>query len=156
MRLITKVMFTLASGALVLMATGLILLGCWQFAAALFEGGPLADPLLVGVGYIVIAIAVFDVAKFLIEEEVLTDAERGVASEARKSLTKFVSTISIALFLEGLVTVFRVSKNNVDQMIYPTLLLLTATLLVVGLGVYQRLSVTAEKADEEEGEAPLR
>ncbi len=149
MKLISKAMFSLASLALMIMAAGLILHGCWQLASALLHGAAVADPLLSAVGYIVIAIAVFDVAKFLVEEEVLSGAERGVASEARKSLTKFVSTISIALFLEGLVTVFRVSTENVAHMIYPTFLLLTATLLIIGLGVYQKLSVTAEEADEE-------
>lgn len=153
MRLLAKLMFGVASAALMVMAAGLIIVGCYEFAMALVRGSPIAEPLLGGVGYVVIAIAVFDVAKFLIEEEVLAEAERGVASEARKSLTKFVSTISIALFLEGLVTVFRSSKDNVEQMIYPTFLLLTATCVVIGLGVYQRLSITAERADEDEGGA---
>lgn len=153
MRMLAKIMFMTASAALMAMAAGLIIVGCWDFATALVRRESLAEPLLGGVGYVVIAIAVFDVAKFMIEEEVLTHPERGVASEARKSLTKFVSTIIIALFLEGLVTVFRASKENVEQMIYPTFLLLTATLVVVGLGVYQRLSVTAEKAETHEGGA---
>lgn len=153
MRLLAKLMFGVASAALMAMAFGLIIVGCYEFGSALARGAPVAEPLLGGVGYIVIAIAVFDVAKFLIEEEVLAEAERGVASEARKSLTKFVSTISIALFLEGLVTVFRASKDNVEQMIYPTFLLFTATFVVIGLGVYQRLSITAERADEDEADA---
>ena len=147
MRLLSKVMFGIASAALMVMATGLIAYGCWEFLSALVAFEPVAEPLLSGVGFVVIAIAVFDVAKFLIEEEVLAAPERGVASEARRSLTKFVSTIVIALFLEGLVVVFRVSKSNVADMIYPTFLLLTATLLIIGLGAYQRFSVTAERAE---------
>ena len=84
MKMISKVMFGFASIALIAMAAGLILHGCWQVASALLNGAPVADPLLSAVGYIVIAIAVFDVAKFLVEEEVLSAAERSVASEARK------------------------------------------------------------------------
>lgn len=145
-------MFALAAAALMVMAVGLIVLGCGEFLYAVLNRESLAEPLLSAIGFIVIAIAVFDVAKFLIEEEVLTEAERGIASQARKSLTKFLSTILIALFLEGLVSVFRVSKDNVTQLIYPSLLLVAATFLVIGLGVYQRLSVTAEKADEHEDE----
>ncbi|MBD2750342.1 hypothetical protein IC232_27155 [Microvirga sp. BT688] len=93
----------------------------------------------------IISIAVFDVAKFLIEEEVLNGRERRIASEARRSLTKFISTIAIAIFLEALVTVFRVSAAEVTQLLYPTLLLVAATLLIVGLGLYQRLSATVER-----------
>jgi hypothetical protein len=148
LRILSQLMFGFASLALMVMAAGLILHGCWQLLYAFLHGASVGDPLLSAVGYIVIAIAVFDVAKFLVEEEVISGAERGIASQARKSLTKFVSTISIALFLEGLVTVFRVSSGDVALMVYPTFLLLTATLLIIGLGVYQKLSVTAEEADE--------
>jgi hypothetical protein len=48
------------------------------------------------------------------------------------------------VFIEGLVIVFRVSKDSVEQMIYPTALLLTAIVIVVGLGVFQRLSADVE------------
>jgi hypothetical protein len=97
-----------------------------------------------GVGYIVIAIAVFEVAKYLVEEEVMRGREMRSPGEARRSLTKFISTISIAVFLEALVTVFRVSHTNVADLIYPAILLLTATAMIIGLGVFQRLSATVE------------
>ena len=73
------------------------------------------------------------------------------AGEARRSMTKFMSTIAIAVFLESLVAVFAASKDNISDMIYPTLLLLSGVALVVGLGVYQRLSVEVE---QDEGPDP--
>ena len=102
-----------------------------------------------GIGYVVVAIAVFDVAKYLIEEEVVRGRELRVASEARRSLTRFISTIAIAVFLEALVTIFRVTQQDVDELLYPTALLIAAILLVLGLGMYQRLSVTVEKRDQD-------
>jgi hypothetical protein len=60
-----------------------------------------------------------------------------------------MSTISIAVFIEALVTVVRVSKQDVEKMFPPTLLLMAAIIIVVGLGVYQRLSVVAEQHEEE-------
>jgi hypothetical protein len=104
--------------------------------------------ILAAIGYVVIAMAVFDVAKYFIEEEVIRGREMRIAAEARRSLTKFISTISIAVFIEALVTVVRVSKQDVDKMFPPTLLLLSAILIVVGLGIYQRLSVAIEQQDE--------
>lgn len=74
-------------------------------------------------------------------------------TSARRSLTKFISTISIAVFIEALVTVVRVSKQDVEKMFYPTLLLLTAVVIVVGLGLYQRLSLAIEKQDEDSKKA---
>ena len=60
-------------------------------------------------------------------------------------MTKFISTIAIAVFLESLVAVFEASKADMALMLYPTLLLLAGVALIVGLGAYQRLSVAAEK-----------
>jgi putative Mn2+ efflux pump MntP len=104
----------------------------------------------------VIAMAVFDVAKYFIQEEVIRGREMRHVSEARRSLTKFVSTISIAVFIEGLIIVFSTSKDNVSQMLYPTALLLTAILIVVGLGVYQRLSADVENKVERQSKNKVR
>lgn len=93
----------------------------------------------------VVAIAVYDVSKYLIEEEVVRGRELRVASEARRSLTRFISTIAIAVFLEALVTIFRVTQEDVTKLLYPTFLMIAAILLVLGLGVYQRLSVAVER-----------
>ena len=93
----------------------------------------------------VVSIAVFDVAKYLVEEEVVRGRELRVASEARRSLTRFISTIAIAVFLEALVTIFRVTQEEVTKLLYPTFLMISAILLVLGLGVYQRLSVSVER-----------
>jgi hypothetical protein len=93
----------------------------------------------------VIAIAIFEVAKYILEEEVIDPTQMRNAGQARRSITKFVSTISIAVFLEALVAVFQTSKGtDMSMMLYPTLLLFSGVTMVVGLGVYQRLSTSAE------------
>ncbi|HKU99437.1 MAG TPA: GNAT family acetyltransferase [Vineibacter sp.] len=158
MELISRVAFGLSGALLMLLAAALGSYGIYDFVVSasnsLAAGG---EGLLRAIGYLVVAIAVFDVSKYLIEEEVVRGRELRAASEARRSLTKFVSTIAIAVFLEGLVTVFRVSKDQVSDMIYPTLLLITGTLIVLGLGVYQRLSASVEREvehrDQRDGES---
>ncbi|WP_230530897.1 GNAT family acetyltransferase [Microvirga roseola] len=146
MQLLSRVMFGIAALVLMLIALGLIVFGCWRLVMAfMLPELSLEEAMLGAVGYAIISIAVFDVAKFLVEEEVLNGRERRIASEARRSLTKFISTIAIAVFLEALVTVFRVSGKDVSELIYPTLLLVAGTLLILGLGMYQRLSATVER-----------
>ena len=137
---------------LVLMGLALALIGynVWHLREVFSSGQDVAGGLLDAVGYVVIAIAVFDVAKYLLEEEVLRGRELRDAAEARRSLTKFVSTIAIAVLLEGLVLVFQVGKKQVSDMLYPTLLLLVGIVMIVGLGVFQRLSVTAEGLKKEQ------
>ena len=145
MDLISNAVFIVASIILMLLATALIAYGGYQvFESAFAPEHAIASALLDAVGYVIIAIAVFDVAKYLLEEEVLRDRELRNATEARRSLTKFISTIAIAVFLEALVLVFQVSKKQVSDMIYPTLLLLTGIALIVGLGVFQKLSMSVE------------
>jgi len=139
--------FAFASASLVLMAMSiaLVLYGAVEVAmVGMASWKDAGGVLLSAIGYVVIAMAVFDVAKYFIEEEVIRGREMRSATEARRSLTKFVSTIAIAVFIEGLVIVFQASKDDLPTMLYPTALLLTATLIVVGLGVFQRLSAEVE------------
>jgi hypothetical protein len=145
MDILSRAAFGITSVVLMVMAVVLVVYGVFDLVIAL--RGPwreAGDALLTAIGYQVIAMAVFDVAKYFMEEEVIRGRELRIASEARRSLTKFISTIAIAVFIEALVIVFQVSKQDVSKMIYPTALLVAAILIVLGLGAYQRLSVEVE------------
>jgi hypothetical protein len=138
--------FGVISLALAILAAGLIFYAGGQLVAVVeAPDSNLGDALLNSVGYTVIAIAVFEVAKFIFDEEVLNPREMGHTGEARRSITKFISTIAIAVFLEALVSIFQASKTvDFEQMLYPTILLFAGVALIVGLGAYQRLSAAAE------------
>ena len=150
-QLLARAVFSVISLVLMILAGGLIVYAGMQLWDVF--GAPESDigsSLLDAVGYTVIAIAVFEVAKYILEEEVLDPTEMRHTGEARRSMTKFISTIAIAVFLEALVTVFQASKEGkMEQMLYPTLLLFGGIALVVGLGAYQRLSVSAERESED-------
>jgi hypothetical protein len=146
---LSRLAFASASLVLMAMSFGLVVYGGIEVVLGIGtsrEDGSTA--LLAAIGYVVIAMAVFDVAKYFVEEEVIRGREMRNATEARRSLTKFISTISIAVFIEGLVLVFRVSRQNVADLLYPTGLLLIAIVIVVGLGIYQRLSADVEQKVE--------
>jgi hypothetical protein len=154
MEMLSRFAFGTASLVLMAMSLALVIYGTLEVIAGVSTSWSQAgDALLAAIGYVVISLAVFDVAKYFIEEEVIRSREMRQMSEARRSLTKFISTIAIAVFIEGLVTVFRVSKDEVERMLYPTALLLTAILIVVGLGVYQRLSADVEQKVEAKDKA---
>lgn len=104
------------------------------------------------IGYVVIAIAVFDVAKYLIDEEVIREREMRRAGEARRSLTRFLSTVIIAVMLEAIVITSKVSKGHIPDLVYPVLLALTGVAILVGLGVFQRLSAVVETTADEKPE----
>ena len=142
---ISRGVFGLASVVLMLIALALSIYSAGLIALAL--RGPWGDAgqsLLESIGYVVIAVAVFDVAKYFVEEEVIRGREMRLASEARRSLTKFISTLSIAVFIEGLVLVFRQSGQDVALILYPSAILVTGVAIILGLGFYQRLSADVE------------
>jgi hypothetical protein len=145
---VSRAIFGIAATVLGLFAIVLAGSAVSDFVMAAWARQHVGMSALSGIGYVVVSIAVFDVAKYLIEEEVVRGRELRVASEARRSLTRFISTIAIAVFLEALVVIFRVAQEDVTNLGYPTFLLIAAILLVLGLGVYQRLSVTVEKQVE--------
>lgn len=147
----SRVIFAGAACLLALLAIALAVDALLEFGRAVWAGQDIGLAALSGIGFVVVAIAVFDVAGYLIEEEVVRGRELRYAAEARRSLTRFISTIAIAVFLEALVTIFRVSRESVSDLIYPTGLLVAAILLIIGLGVYQRLSAAVEAKDDNQG-----
>jgi hypothetical protein len=153
---ISRGIFGIAAVVLAIFAVVLAASAVADFVIAAWSYQHVGMSALNGIGYVVVSIAVFDVAKYLIEEEVVRGRELRVASEARRSLTPFISTLAIAVFLEALVTIFRVTQEDVDELLYPTALLIAAILLVLGLGVYQRLSVTVERQVDEQGKGARR
>ncbi|GIL39035.1 hypothetical protein [Roseiterribacter gracilis] len=142
-----RAVFLAVAATLMLFAIATLIYGWWTFGSSLLAGEQVAKSLLEALGWVVIGLAVFDVSKYLMEEEILRDREMRDPVEARKSLTKFVSTIAIAVFLEALVAVFDAVKTDLTHLLWPTLLLLSAVLMIVGLGLYQRLSVQAEQKE---------
>jgi hypothetical protein len=130
-----------------LLASGLIIAGLQQVGLSLFTAqGPPAQRLLTAVGYVVIAVAVFDVAKYILEEEVIRERELRHVGEVRRSLTRFTSTVLIAVFLEGVVLTFKVADEDVSLTVYPALLIFAGAGMLVGLGLFQRIAVNVEQA----------
>ncbi len=165
---LTRGVFAGASLLLMLLAVGLVGLGlqeAWGGLSGQDASG--ADAILDVLGYVIVAIAVFDVAKYLFEDEVRRGNEKRSAAEARRSLTKFLSTIIIALFLEGLVMVFKTAREDVTLLGYPTALIAASVFVLIGLGIFQRLSATVEEkvgdddqaeddADQAEADRPVK
>ncbi|WP_080587161.1 hypothetical protein [Acetobacter pasteurianus] len=147
---ISRLAFCVASIFLIILATLLIVSGTIglvsAFIVSLDDG---REEIVQAISYVVIAVAVFDVAKYFIEEEVLRPKEKQSLSEARVSLTKFMTTIIIAVFIEGLVGVFERSGKAPEDILFPAALLIVATFMVIALGVYQKFSVSAEGEKKE-------
>lgn len=144
--------YLLASIALLLISLLLIGYGLWEVGHAIYHGQPYINVSLDAVGLIVISMAVFDIAKYLFEEQVVRDRELRSAREARRTLTKFLVIIIIASALEALVFIFQTGTTDMTNLLYPTALLVASVFLLIGLGVFQRLTAGNEQLLEGEEE----
>lgn len=146
MKLISRVVYGLISLTLGIISLMMIVTAVWGIWTSILEEKLLVPALLTAIGLIVIGMAVFDVCKFLLEEEVFYNVAADISANAsshlkeRKTLLKFLVIITIAIFLEALVFVFDTAKKDIALLIYPTYLLIAAVFLVIGIGIYQKLS----------------
>ena len=135
-------LISLSLGVISLTMMGVAL---WDIWISVNEKTLLVAALLDAIGLIVIGMAVFDVSKFLLEEEVYISSGTKSPEKQKATLLKFLVIIAIAVSLEALVFVFDAGKKDITMLIYPTFLLIAAVLVVVGLGVYQKLTRDDEK-----------
>ena len=156
MKIVTTVLFALAAAFLVILAVTLIGYSGYQVwnavanAGQVLAAGDFGYIIIDAVGYVVIAIAILDIAKHLIEEEVLYNGKASKLGTFGGNLSEFLLIISIAVFLEGLVLVFKVSQDDIKLLIYPVLLLLVGVAMTVGLAVFQWLGAKAANSSENE------
>ncbi|HET9537831.1 MAG: GNAT family acetyltransferase [Mesorhizobium sp.] len=140
-----RLLFAVAAAFLIFLAALLIGYSAYQVgkiivtAGQVLASGDFGYIVIDSVGYVVIAIAILDVAKHLYEEEVLGWRDLRKASHFRRNFSRFISIILIAIFLEGLVLVFKVTQDDIKLLIYPVLLLSAGVAMMIGLAVFQRL-----------------
>lgn len=136
--------------ALILIAMSLLIMGwaVYEVIASIPLKGEFIPRMLQSVGAIVISAAIIDVAQYMIEEEVFMNKELRDPREARRTLTKIIVIITIAVSIEGLVYIFKAGTENMALLIYPAWLLFVSAVLIVSLGVYQKLSATIEQEEK--------
>ena len=138
--LCSRVFFTAAAVLLLAFSLGLVGVAAYQLVEAGLTQSNLLSQMLEGIGLVTIAVAVFDVGKFLLEEELIRQRELRSIAEARVSLTKFFSIIIIVLALEGIVPIFEVKTEHVELLLFPTAVMAVAVLALVGLGLFRKLT----------------
>ena len=148
--LLSRAAFASTGVSLMFLSFGLVASGAIQLVLALRRSvEETGDALLNAVGYMVVAIAVFDVAKYFLDDRVIHASSRRLLDE-RRSTIKLVHTVCIAVFIEGLVLAFQVAKNSTPTVAHPVAFLAIAILVLVGLGIYQKLNARAEQQLEQE------
>jgi hypothetical protein len=143
---LARLLFVLVALALFALAISLVVSGSWQLVRGALGGQIGIYNLMNGVGLLIVSLAIADVAKFVVEENVVRDREMRSPAEALRSMTKFMTIIIIALSLEAVVGIFEAGREKTfAQMVYPAVVMAAAIFALVGLGVFQFLSRRSQR-----------
>jgi putative Mn2+ efflux pump MntP len=141
--------FVVATVALMMLSILLLGWAVWEVIAAL-PSFAFVDVALNSISLLIIGFAVVETAKFIAEEEVFRQRELRSALESRRSLTKFVTIVVIAVSLEALVMIFKASQTNIPNAVYAAFVFIAATFALISLGAYQWLSSRIETGSSQE------
>ncbi|BFU78574.1 PDC sensor domain-containing protein [Arcobacter sp. 15-2] len=83
-----------------------------------------------------LGLAVFDLAKTILEQEVVFKSYSKNSASEYKVLIKFSVTIIIALLIESLMVVFKIAIDNYSQMIHAVSLIGGVSFLFIALGLF--------------------
>jgi hypothetical protein len=144
---LVRLYFAVATVFLMLLALLMLGSAAWEVAASLAHGEVLG--ILESIGLVIISFAVIETAKFFVEEEIFRKKELRSAVESRRSLTKFITIIVIAVSLEALVMTFEAGRTEIAHAVYPAILFAAAMFALVALGAFQWLSSRIAPPPEE-------
>jgi hypothetical protein len=98
------------------------------------------------VGLVALSVAVLDLAITIFREIILREVDKRHPSQMRRSLTRFGTIIIIAILIEGFIMIFRFSKAGQTHLLpYSILVLAGGTMLIIGLGLYLKISIPTER-----------
>lgn len=94
--------------------------------------------------FLTLALAIFDLGKTILEEEVLMHKDIFRHSSTRRTITRFIAAILIAVSIEALLLMFKAALGVNGDILSAVGMMLTAVGLLVGLGIYVYLGAQAE------------
>jgi len=94
--------------------------------------------------FLTLALAVFDLGKTTIEEEVLMHKDIFRHSSTRRTITRFIAAILIAVSIEALLLMFKSALGDGHNIMAAVWMMFSAVGLLVGLGIYVYLGARAE------------
>lgn len=83
-----------------------------------------------------LSLAIFDLAKTLIVEEVMGQDKEHDVTEPNKTMVKFLGSIIIALSIEALMLVFKFAITDPEKLLYAVYILCGVGVLIISLATY--------------------
>lgn len=117
---------------------------CTKVLLALLEPHEHGEIPFGAVIYLTLALAIFDLGKTTLEEEVLLYKDILRHSSTRRTITRFIAAIIIAVSIEALLMIFKSALGEGEHIIQAVWIILAAAVLLLSLGVYVYLGSKAE------------
>jgi len=152
--LVIAALFVGASLALIALAA----VQLWE-GIQLFDKAGLIERLnavLESIAVLTVAVAALELGQTILEEEVHRQAQMSAPTRVRRFLSRFMVVLVVALSIETLVLVFRLSEEEIESLPYAASVGVAAALLLAAWGLFVRLNRAAEELEPEAMQAAKR
>lgn len=95
--------------------------------------------------FLTLALAIFDLGKTTLEEEVLMHKDIFRHSSTRRTITRFIAAILIAISIESLLLMFKGALGDGEYLMEAVWMMFASIGLMIGLGIYVYLGAKAEE-----------
>lgn len=151
---VISVLFLVAGIALI----GTALMQLWTGLQPFESAGLLSrlNAVLESIAILTVAVAALELGQTILEEEVHREAQMSAPTRVRRFLSRFMVVLVVALSIETLVLVFRLSQDEPESLPYAAAVGVAAAFLLVAWGLFIRLNRAAEELEPEAMQAAKR
>lgn len=138
---VSKSFYFIAANVMMILALFTIGYSIYEVVDSLFfRAGLSIESIFKPVIALTLGLAIFDLAKTILEQEVVFKSYLKNSKIEYKVFTKFAITIIIALLIESLMVVFKIAIDDYSQMLSAVYLIFGVSFLIIALGVFIYLS----------------
>jgi len=132
----------------------MVVLAGRQFYVGLMDGKELVNIFVQSINTLIVSLAIFELGIGILKEYGSHEEESNIYTLIRRTVARFVGTVSIALVLESLIMIIKYSQLDLaGNLHYPVAILVGASVLLIGLGLFLHLS--RKDCEEREERMPL-
>ena len=134
--ILNKTFYMVVSSLMIVLALFTIFYSLYDFISSFINHHISIEHIFKPIVALTLGLAIFDLAKTLLEQEVLFKSYSKNEKSEYKVLTKFMITIIIALLIESLLVVFKIAINDYSQMINALYLIIGVGVIITSLSVF--------------------
>ena len=139
--LINKIAYGLIASGLLFFAVFLVIYGMYDFSSYLFGDKILSmETVFKPIIALTLGLAVYDLGKTILDQEVLPKTHHKTEGFNVNTLLKFSVSIIIALLIEALLVVFKISLHDYTQLPYAAMLIGSVSSLMLVFAIFVYLS----------------